>query len=208
MNNETKNQGLRKVALWEIKVCSRQCSVIIKTLGYLDCFYYNQLYNTWLDNKAVAASRLHTQKMYEQILNTIKMKCADLFPAHRHDNIKAALCLSCEACVHMNTAIMWQRHESSGAYKSTNKSDDEFFIPACPALWVSGRSDGGYMWTNQTCCAKRDAVTTATQHGKVCAPSAGGRSTSGYGRSRSRTTGPWLKSKSVSSLLPVSKTSP
>lgn len=35
----------------------------------------------------------------------------------------------------------------------------------------------------------------AMQHGRVCALSAGGRSTSGYGRSRSRMTGSWQKSK-------------
>lgn len=53
------------------------------------------------------------------------------------------------------------------------------------------------MWTSQTCCARRDVVTTAMRHGRACVPSAGGKSTSGYGRNRSRMTGPWQKSKII-----------
>lgn len=61
--------------------------------------------------------------------------------------------------------------------------------------WVSALSDGGSMWINQNCCARRDAVTMEMLHGRVCAPSAGERSTRKLGRGRSRRTGPWLKSE-------------
>lgn len=45
-----------------------------------------------------------------------------------------------------------------------------------------------------------------TQRGRACAPSAGGRSTSGCGRSRSRTTGPWQKSKTSCCCRSLAKT--
>lgn len=89
----------------------------------------------------------------------------------------------------------------ASTYRYADKFDDESFTLGCSASWVSGRSDGGYMWISQTCCARRDAVTMAMQHGKACAPSAGGRSTSGYGRNRSRTTGPWQKSKTICCIV-------
>lgn len=62
--------------------------------------------------------------------------------------------------------------------------------------WVSALNDGGSMWINQNCCARRAAVTLEMRRGRVCAPSAGERSTRKLGRGRSRRTGPWLKSES------------
>lgn len=41
----------------------------------------------------------------------------------------------------------------------------------------------------------------ATQRGRGCAPSAGGKSTSGYDKNRSRTTGLWQKSKTCCIMI-------
>ena len=57
------------------------------------------------------------------------------------------------------------------------------------------------MSTSQTCCARKDVVTMATQHGRGCAPSAGGKNTSGYDKNRSRTTGLWQKSKTLCCVM-------
>lgn len=54
------------------------------------------------------------------------------------------------------------------------------------------------MWINLSSCVRKDAVTMGTLPGRVSAPSAGGRSTTRPGRSRSKRTGNWQKGKRIS----------
>lgn len=54
------------------------------------------------------------------------------------------------------------------------------------------------MWINLSSCVRKDAVTMGTLPGRVSAPSAGGRSTTRPGRSRSKRTGNWQKGKRTS----------
>lgn len=94
----------------------------------------------------------------------------------------------------MNRDTFQTNHKLSTNRIDLHKHADLFFFSPLQVitLWVS---DEGYMWTSLTCFAKRDVDIMVIQRGMACAPSAGGRNTSVYGRNRSRMTGLWQKSK-------------